>query len=69
MCQTLLHGNTHALASRHSDRPLYFGRTTSVVTDPKDYEATDAEVKELIKQVQKDEDERAKRGTGEESVE
>lgn len=39
------------------------------MTDPKDYEATDAEVKELIKQVQKDEDERAKRGTGEESVE
>lgn len=39
------------------------------MSDPKDYEATDAEVKDLVKQVQQDEDERAKRGTGQESVE
>lgn len=39
------------------------------MSDPKDYEATDAEVKELVKQVQADEDERAKRNTGQESVE
>lgn len=40
-----------------------------MTTNPRDYEATDKEVKELIKQVQQDAKDAAKRGTGQESVE
>lgn len=39
------------------------------MSNPKDYNATDEEIKALIKQVQQDEKDRAERGTGQESVE
>lgn len=39
------------------------------MTNPKDFEGTDQDFRDLAKQVQEDANERAKRGTGEESVE
>lgn len=39
------------------------------MTNPRDFEGTDADFKELAKQVQEDANEAAKRGTGQESVE